>query len=76
MEKKSRKIKNFYYYRSKEGVISITSNTDTWYAVPVKKKLRPIRFEVDFTVPEIKSEDDSPNIIAYKKRRGFFIPED
>ena len=75
MEKKSRKIKNYFYYRSKDGVISITNNTDTWYAVPVKKRKRAIRFTVDFTLPEVP-EGDSPNIIAYKKRRGFFIPED
>lgn len=75
MEKKSRKIKNFYYHRSKEGVISITDNTSKWYAIPSKKKVRATKFEVDFTLPEVK-EGDSPNIIVYKKRRGFFIPED
>lgn len=73
MEKKSRKTKNFYYHRSKEGVISITDNTSNWYAVPVKKKLKHVRFEVDFTLPEIKSEEDSPNIVAYKKKRGIYV---
>ena len=76
MEKKSRKIKNFYYHRSEEGVVSITNNTSNWYAVPVKKKLRHVRFEVDFTLPEVKSGVDSPNITAYKKKRGLILEED
>lgn len=70
-----KKIKDYFYYKSEEGVVSITSNTSTWHAVPSKKKMKVTKFEVDCTLKEIP-EGDSPSIIRYKKRKGFFIPKD
>lgn len=69
---KNKKIKNYFIYKSTEGVASITSNTKTWYAFPRKNKLRVTKFEVDCTLEDVPKED-SPKVILYKKRRGLIL---
>ena len=75
MEKNKKRIKKYFYHRSNLWVISITDNMDKWKAIPSKKLLNHTTVKVDITKPNIP-EGDSPNIIAYKKKKGLILVED
>ena len=75
MEKKRVRIKKYFYHKSDLGVVSITDNMNKWNALPRKTVLKHSIMNVDFT-PEVRPEGDSPNIIAYKKKKGLILVED
>lgn len=72
MTKNNRRIKKYFYHRSNVGVISITDNMNKWCALPLKKVLNHTTVRVDITPVDLP-EEDSPAIIAYKKRKEIYV---